>query len=355
MLNWIIAPNDLDGFALSSVDDLLYEKQHAYVGQFYKSADDVEFEITEATIDHWIKTQDDLICEGVEIPMPLEHENRDNPEMRRATAGAYNKKLDSKGRVSLFGQVKFRDRQAAKDLKESQTSIYAERELVTGKGNRYSIPITHVAFTDYPVLPGMDKFVAIAASLKATPVFSKSSFEKDTDMDLTALATTLGVELDEENAVDQITTAFSSLTEKHTSELEELKKLTSELEELKKLVPVKKDHPVIAASLLGMGKENRQNKIDGLLRDGFWNSAQAKEASEKYCDNACITLALSSEATTDDFEFVISQAKLGTSTPLHGDEETRPEEAILQLSRADLNDPKKNVLFKAIDDMQKQG
>jgi len=366
MLNWIIpTPSDCDSFKLSKVDNesLVYDKQFAYVGQFYKAADDIEFEITEQAIDHWVDVQDSLLSEHIEVPMPLEHINKDNPEKKRATALSYFKKTDSKGRVGLFGKVKFKNETAARDLCDSQTSIYVEREMITPvKKKHHHLPITHVAFTNYPVLPGMDKFTEIAASLNATPVFTKDFFKsKDIDMadtiSLSALAKSLGIEVKEKQD-DKVTSegivgAFSSLQKESSSLKEKTSLLEKEVESLTKQIPAKKNLPVISASILGMGTENRQHKIDDLLREGFISSAQAKNASDKYCSKPCMVLSLSSESSTDDFEWWVKNEKLGLSETLFTDEngETRPQNRgdSLTLSNSDVSDPTKNVFAAEVE------
>ncbi len=351
MLNWLIIPDDCDKLSLSNDgDDLTYEKQIAYVGQFYKDAGNIEFEITETAIDHWVDVQASLIGEGVEVPMPFEH-NIDVP--RKSTALEYTKKEDSKGRVGLFAKVKFKDKESYGELKDSQTSIYVEREMITPvKKTHHHLPITHVAWTEYPVLPGMDRITAIAASLKATPVFTKECFKKETKMadiiTLSSLASSLGIDIKDEKEdkaiADSIALSFTSLKDSQSI-------LEGKITDLEKLIPKKKDVPVIAASLVTMGTENRQNKIDGLLRDGYITAAQAKSATEKYCSNDSVVLALSSEISPDDFVWWAENEKLGEKTPLHGGEQTgtqNNEEYILKLSREDLNDPEKNPLHKAI-------
>ncbi len=365
MLNWIIpTPADCDSFQLSKVgnDALVYDKQFAYVGQFYKAKDDLEFEITEEAIDHWVAVQASLLDEGIEVPMPLEHINKDNPEKKRATALSYTKRTDSKGRVGLFGKVEFKNQDAVKNLSDSQISIYVERETITPvKRTHHHMPITHVAFTNYPVLPGMDKFTEIAASLNATPVFTKGFFKnEDVDMvdtiSLSSLAESLGVEVkekDDKSVVKGITDAFSA--SKHVAEdlTERVKDLTGKVESLTKQIPKKKDAPVISASLLSMGIENRQHKIDDLLREGFVTSVQAKRASEKYCSKPCISLSLSSESTTDDFEWWVENERLGLSETLFTDESgnTRSQNTddSLTLSNADVSDPTKNALAAEIE------
>jgi hypothetical protein len=58
-----------------------------------------------------------------------------------------------------------------------------------GHGNEYVRPIRHVAITDYPVVPGLDKFKPIAAG------FSLSEEGTDMQPTLAELATALGVEV----------------------------------------------------------------------------------------------------------------------------------------------------------------
>lgn len=349
MPSWIVSPPDLDELKLSDKDNdpLIYEKEIAYVGEFYKKSDDLEFQIDERFIDHWVNTQASMLEEGVEVPMPWEH-NLNAP--RKSTALEYVKKLDSKGRTGLFAKVKFKDEETAKELKDSQTSIYVEKEFTSGKKKKgeykkYELPITHIAWTEYPVLPGMDKAVKIAASLNATQVFPKEFFTKDDDMKLSELALSLGLEIgDKEPTKDDIVAAFSQLKEDNT-------KLENSISELKKQIPEPENKPFISASMIDVMTENRQLKLDKLQDDGYITAAQHKELSGKYLNKECVTLSCSSKTPTDDFSFVIKTLELGHKQPLHGEEESGfniNDEYILKLSDSDLNDPKKNPLHKAI-------
>lgn len=324
MLGWCIPAIECDGFSLSQDDPLVYEKQVAYVSQFYKAADDLEFEITEEFIDHWVNTFAAMSQEGVGVPMPKGHTT--DPEMKRASVLSLEKKIDSKGRIGLFEKLKFNDADAAAALSNSDVSIYVEKSMTSGTGKFYQYPITHIAFTDYPVIPGMDKFVAVAASLKATPVFPKDVFKKDKDMTLSQLAKALSISVEENDNDDTLSQKISDCFVALSNENKALKE---------KIEKPKEEKPKLSPAIVSMGLENRKLKLQGLLDEGYMSPAEYDSAEKHYCSEDAVTLALSSDSHVDNFEWYVETIKKRTPNKVHRDSSTGPqvdEELVLSLS-----------------------
>ena len=339
----MLAQDGCDGFE-DTGDGLVFEKQIAYVDDFYKASEDLEFSITEPLIDHWVCIQNKMKEAGMKVPMPSRH--TEEAGFKKAEVLSLSKRNDSQGRVGLFSKLKFDDSKAADDYKSSGVSIYVKSDVtVPTTKELLTYPITHVAFTDYPVLPGMDEFVKIAASMEAEPVFTKDSFEKKGDeMDhVLKLADTLDIEVsDKEDATEKITTKFKELSDQIVS-------LSDEIKDLKKDPPKKiEELPIISASMFNLDKENRDSKVENLLRDNFINPAQAKKLQEKYITKEVIACDFNSEQDSD-FNRVCEILRLGSKHNLLGEEETGIQDAELILSQNDVNDPKKNSLLATIE------
>lgn len=144
-------------------DGLTYEKELIYVGDFEDKTRKLKFSVDESLVDHWLRTHDEMVKNGIDVPTPKGH--TDDVESNRGKVIRVTKRLNEEGLPALFGVFKFRDKEAAKLAASANVSIYVPPEFTDGKGRRYVRPIRHVAFTDYPVIPGLGKFHAIAASL----------------------------------------------------------------------------------------------------------------------------------------------------------------------------------------------
>ncbi len=136
-----------------------YRKELIHAGTFVK--DGQEFRVDGAALRHWKRTFDAMRRRGVEVPVPVEH-TRD-PERRRGTVVEMELGTNLRGEPALFGVFEFRDGEAPL----SSVSIYAPPSFTDGLGTRYVRPITHVALTDYPVVPGLDPWLPLAASRSA--------------------------------------------------------------------------------------------------------------------------------------------------------------------------------------------
>lgn len=160
--NWSFASiAELEPIARNKVDPLLFRKQVIYAGNHVQGKSD-KFTISEAMIDHWVNVGTQMLSDDVEIPMPTKH-NEDNPELNRGFINRFVKAPDSKGRTSLFVFGRFADQESAKLKGRSNVSLYSPRERHIG-GKTYERPITHVSFTNYPVIKDLDGFTELKLS-----------------------------------------------------------------------------------------------------------------------------------------------------------------------------------------------
>lgn len=281
-------------------DPLVYEKQFIYVGSFKKN-DPVtgelllEFSVDESDIDHWVEQHNKLLEAGLDVPMPIGH--NEDPLKRAATALSYEKRKDDKGRQSLFVKHRYKTAKLAEDLKDTQVSLFCPREF-THNDVKFHRPIRHIAFTDYPTVPDLGPTV-IAASSEGTIT------KRRMKMDPKELAASLGITITNEadEAIIGLIKTFVANLQKTISDL------TAKIATF----------PDIAAST-DMKKmldtavtDNRKLKIDRLFIDRRITAAKAKELKTKWAEG---DLVLSSESSSafDSIIDVLSdlpQSKLG--------------------------------------------
>ena len=160
--NWTFdSVTELEPLKLNKADALLFRKQVIYAGNHVKGKDQ-EFTVDEDLIDHWVDTGNEMLGDGVEIPMPKQH-NENDPELNRGFVNKFVKAQDNQGRPSLYVFGKFADRESAKLAKRANVSLFSPADRAIG-GKVYKRPITHVSFTNYPVVRGLEGFTELKLS-----------------------------------------------------------------------------------------------------------------------------------------------------------------------------------------------
>lgn len=302
----------------------IFRKQLIYTGQFVKKTDKTNqpFKVDLAHLEHWRDTFLKMSQEGIEVPVPVEHSK--NPDDKRGAILGLEVAKDSKGRDSLYGIIEFHTDEAAKQYKNSNVSIYVPNSRTSGKGTEYKNPIEHVAITDYPVIPGLEKFETLALSEN-----------EQMTIDAKKLAEKLGIASD---------VADTELEAAITTAIDELLKKAEKPAPKNETPPVdpKKETPAVAASLVNMLKRARTTEIGALVSAGKIVPAVAKKLEAKYCNDDAISLSLSNDSG-DDFDSVLDALKENASVLPIG-EKSGPQ--VLELSANDVTDSKKNPLLR---------
>lgn len=344
----------------------LYRIEAIPVGAFVKDNaksgaehERIPFEVDDNTLNHWKNTFEEMKYNGIEVPMPLNH--TEDPEARRATVVDFEIGKNKEGRNSLFAIFKPKNDQVIETLKDTSVSIYVPPKFVDGKGNEYIYPIRHVAFTDYPVIPGLEKMqpVPIAASYvetKGKKNMAKVGKEKEEEKeegkeegyeegmekeeekeegmeeggeegsaevtinDLREIAAKLGLEGIPDNkllvAINHVIDAILESVDEgeeggeHGEENEE-----GEHNEGKKGVGAvahriehKEEHyhPPISAGFISLGRKSRLQEINDAARGGFITPKTRDTLINRYCTDDALQLAFSPEGDIiDDFDSVM--------------------------------------------------
>jgi hypothetical protein len=261
-------------------DGLVFEKELIYVDTFTKG--DVEFNVTEKLIDHWVAESKKMMEQGFKIKLPVEHTF--DPEKNRGHVTSLSKRLDSKGRIGMFGRLEFLTAEDAKLAKSTDVSIYSPPSYQMGNGYTANRPITHVALTDYPVVPGLDPFETLAASLKEVMKMSM----KD-------LADKLGITIPAEVTDD------AAIADMIMAEMQKLKDAASAAAASNS---DQQKTSALEASMKSMMKELRSAKIDSLVSACKLTPAEAASWKKTYVSAEAISLS-----ATDGFDSAFSLAQ----------------------------------------------
>ena len=255
------------------VSPLVFEKQVIYAGDF---EGEFPFTITEATIDHWMAEHTKLAEHGFKLIVPIEHEDLSEENTKAEVAG-FVKRLDDQNRIGLFGKFVFASEKDAALSSSHDVSVYSPPVWELDDGYRAVRPLTHVALTKDPLIPGLQSWKILAAS-------SKKRFPMLKDI-ADALKLEIPADAKDEDITKMILQAIADLSKPKEPEADPAKAPAD---------------AAIAASNMALRKQNRGLLIDALVNSAKLSPAEAAAWKTTYCTDAVIpgfdeahTLALS--------------------------------------------------------------
>lgn len=311
----------------------LWKKAILKTGEFEKSSTGEEFEIDLSFLEHLQTTFQKWTEAGHRVPIPVEHTT--NPEKNRGFA---------KG-LKIEGDTLYSFMEFPRDYDPSLMDVSIH---VPVEERGFKRPLSHIALTSYPVIPGLGRFEAISASLNS------AQGDKPVPFDFKKLGTTLKLseELTEDNAESILLSELKELRKKN-GELEEEKtsletKLAasktidfSELQETAKKLPgaiagVKKGR-LAALKSLTLGDSPKINKF---VMD---------KLESRYCSEEALTLSLADEDGKSEFDFLMSVLE-HNEIPKVG--ETTGAQDDITLSDKNKATDTKNELAMAVESLQ---
>ena len=337
----VLAAESADAPVVNAADPLIVEKELIHVGTFSKHTNDgeVKYNITSKLLDHWHKTFAEMSKDNVEVPMPLGHSR--NPELKRGSLVGTIRKPNSKGVDSLFGQVKYKDAKAKENLSASQVSIFVPK-----KSGKYTMPIEHVAFTDYPVVTTLEPFNIVA-----------SVIEED-DMTLRELANIAGVDpalTDEQQIMMALAQKLQAIPKPPVPGQPPVGappvpprapmpgRFSND--------PVKDNPEPLTGALMDVVKENRQLRLSRLSegKDARITPAQRKILEEKYLTEESLSFS-HVDGGNEDFNTVVQMIEAGA--PIRDMKKTGAQ--ALVLSKDDQANGEKNPLVRGAEKRAKE-
>jgi len=275
-----------------------FRKELIFEGEFVKG--DQEFAITEKNIDEWIANFEKSSEAGIELPLQSQHDV--TPEATRGKVIGLEKATNEEGKVALYGFLQFRDEEAEKMALTAQVSIYSVSSFKDGVGNEYSNILRHVALCIDPVIPNLEEFQEIAASLSCKKEKKKMS-------KLFELAQKLDLSLADDSTDEQSFESILAYVGKITNELSELKEAfkpfkkkdgEGDEDEEKKKAEAEKAAS-LAASFAKIEGKSRVLMIDNLLGDGKVTKVVADDLKKSYCSKE-LALSFSGGEFKDGFD-----------------------------------------------------
>ena len=286
----------------------------------YRTADNVRFAVDDEALDNWVAEFSRMKAAGVKVPVPTSHTT--DPESNRGWVVDMFREGDS-----LVGVIDLVGEDAIKMAGRSDVSLYSPAHLDDGKGNTYKWPITHVALCTDPVIPGLDGFVPLAASLGKTPVnvpvFTAHKETPTMALKFDKIQKALGIEetLTEANAEKAIVASHSGLIKQVEGLTTQVTTLTADLAKAKKATPGESKPKDVDPELLRLSRENHTMRLDGLIAGGRITPAVRDKLVAAFIgdDGAALKLSLSS-GTNQIFGLVLDAladndpVKLGEQT-----------------------------------------
>ena len=320
---------------------------------------------------------------GIEVPCPIGHTH--DPEKKRGRVLFLELRKQKNGETSLYGIIEFVSEEAKKLLEHSDVSIDAPEQVCDGDGESHKFALDHVAFTDYPVVAGMEKFTDVQFSIITTPqggrnMARRKRFENDDDLkkdeqefeneeqdkeedETLARKKKLSRKKKFEKEEDEDDAEFDNGIDEDDEDEDEDDVECSDDDEDEDDVECSDDEDEedgVSTSRKRLGKkgkkfsrnsapfsllrENRSLKIQGMLRDGKITPAQGRLMRSLYCSDSAIRFSLDSHSNRD-FKNACRLLAAGVGADFS-------EQTGIQFSQ---NDPKDNVLSRIIGEKYSSG
>lgn len=231
-----------------------------------------------------------LLESGVKSPLVLTHDGQEP----YGQVVRLEKSDNDRGGKSMFAVVDFENVEMAIKGRSNDVSVFIPPKTVDGKGNSYTRALQHLALTPYPVVHGMDRWQAIAAS------FSTSKGPQEMKLsDLAKLVDAKHVEGDDAATTTNIEKSIKALKDKSTT----CDKLSLDFNKFKE--ENKKEETLsVSALMLSTVKTSRDTILDQLVKDEKLDASSRDKLSAKYCSDEGLTLCMSQDKK-DDFDFVV--------------------------------------------------
>ena len=259
-----------------------YRKNILKVGKFAKMTEDgkkeMEFELTQDNLTSIAAESTQMLADGHRIPVPLGHTQEEDKNQ------GYVDKFGVEGDY-LFMEAEAVGKEAIENFEQSDCSCYIPPKYKDSEGREYTRPIRHVALTQYPVIVGLGKFEAIAASL--VPVRK----EEPMKFDKIQAALSLSETLTEENAETLILGGIGQLVEKAKAAGTTEDPLAAAKEALKSM-------PGIIPGL----KNARETKLQGLVLAQKISPAVKDKLAEMFTSEDSLVLSTTVKEGESEFD-----------------------------------------------------
>lgn len=322
--------------ALATPVGRLYRKQVIYSGTFFKGSDKIV--VTPERIKEWASETNRFLSNGNEVPVPIDHTI--DPEKRRGSVVTFSVEKDSKGRDSLYALMELNPGHESLAQSTNVSIFTMGRKHKDGAGNEYNDIVRHVALTDYPVVPDLEKF---QLALSETPNQNDEAVPMDELLALLGLQREDGAS--DEDVMKAIVTKVTELLKPKEGEANGNTEVAkpplmagqqgqgSQGNGVVKETTTREFKPV-SASLVSMMTDARATKVDTLVREGKITPAQAAKVKEQFCkpDHCRLMLSQNEDAIPDNFDSTLAVLAMSEAQLPNGREHSRHQTGTLSLS-----------------------
>lgn len=321
-------------------------------GEYVKASDGIRFTITPTFREHLVATFGRMKAAGIKVPVPEEHSN----EPSDSCGEVVGLSVDSGGvfpdiKDGLFADVDLIGNEAIAMADTADVSVFIPPQVVDGKANVYKFPLRHLALTDYPVVTGLGKFRAIAASFVASSgggnadnESHKQEGKKHMTDSMKKLCLALGIPEDEmakmetdEEATEKACSLIADLQKAVAASKTQTASLAAsqkELTELKASLTVEKP----SALLLSAVSKSRRMELTALVKAGVLDTQTADKLADIFVgkDGSAIALSVGGKMP-DPYEGVV--AALIENKPVSPGEKTAAQIALSDSTKGDGDKP----------------
>lgn len=321
-----LSTRQLGWVLLDKKHPLKWRKEVLPVGHWEKldeNGDGLSFDADEKLLSHLVDSVSKLRANGVSIPYAKSHDGWELAENKYGEIVGASVGKNSRGTKSFFVDVMFDSESAAKECTKTDSSVGIPDKFFDGKGNEYHHPLRHVAATNAPVIPGLDRWQAIAASFAKQLTASHGDVELGESDMLQKIAQMLGIDIegmDEAQVGAAIEEAITSLKggggedqemseEEGDDDMEFSDDLPEDEEIVGKPTPksitktrsetVKMSHSPLVINVV---RDNRREQIQSLVERRKIDSATGRQLLASFCGNKRIKLELSEKKDSGEFE-----------------------------------------------------
>lgn len=275
-----------------------FEKDLIRTGTWHDPRTGDAFTVTSDDLNRWALEFARMKSNGIKVPVPNGH--TDSADANRGWVEDMFVRGDT-----LFARIDLVGEDAIKLASTAEVSIYAPRELIGGKGEKYDNPIAHVALTPVPVISGQGGFVPIKASrggVENVPVF-RLSMESTMNPHLLSVAKAMGVDCSacktDQDVHDAIMAARGKSSQDAVACARERDEAKAALALARTELEAAKKPASFSPIELKLTRKTREQDVGQLMADGNLTKSAADELKGVFAPGDDAGLALSMTPAAD--------------------------------------------------------
>lgn len=310
---------------LTEQEPLVYEKELLTEGKIHRKMPNGKIGVltfTKEFLDNVLNNFLQMQENGVKVPVYLRHVLKE--ENRLGTVLDLTVRPNAKGKQALFMKVEWANEEAKKVGLANDVSIGLLEEYMDPKGAHYTWAMDHVACTARPNVPGLEGYVAVAASLDDSNPYG--------DINVEELIQLLGLEVSEDmtpeaklqaimGAVKELKTKASGdpnpqMTDPAVDPNAPTVPDPNASPAKPQKVTVQFSEDTVPGQFVKQGMRARRVELQNLLQDGKISANVHTQLVNKFCNEKSIRLSFVNDDTSfeDTVELLASNEAMSRSS-----------------------------------------